>query len=88
MMAVAEHGTHGEAYNLGTNGETVITIGELACMIRRLLDSKAKIAYDTEAEIGDRHRCTDSTKAQKLGWKYQVGLQWGLSEVIEWYTNK
>jgi GDP-L-fucose synthase len=87
MMTIAEHGTHGEVYNLGTNGETVITIGELACMIRRLLDSKARIVFDTSAEIGDRHRRTDSTKAQRLGWRYQIGLQYGLSEVIEWYLN-
>jgi GDP-L-fucose synthase len=88
MMAVAEHGTSGEAYNLGTNGETVITIGELACMLRRLLGSGASIAFDEESEIGDRHRCTDSTKAQALGWRYKIGLPYGLSEVIEWYVNR
>lgn len=87
MMVVAEYGVHNEAYNLGTNGATVVTIGELACMIRRLLDSKARIVYDTHAEIGDVRRRTDSTKAQRLGWKYQVGLRWGLSEVIEWYLK-
>ena len=88
MMVVAENGIHGEAYNLGTDGKTVITIGELASMICRILDSKSRIVYDTEIEIGDVRRRTNSTKAQRLGWLYQVGLAYGLSEVIEWYINR
>jgi GDP-L-fucose synthase len=85
MMAVAEHGKRGEAYNLGTSGATMITIGRLAETIYTLTDSGADVTIDYNTETGDKGRSTDSSNAQALGWKHRVSLEEGLGRVIEWY---
>lgn len=88
MMVAAEHGISGEVYNLGTSGDTQITIGELAELIYALTDSDADVTIDHNAETGDAARCTDSSKARALGWKHQVSLEEGLKNVIEWYRKE
>lgn len=87
MMAVAEHGKRSEAYNLGTSGHTQVAISELAAMIYALTDSNTAVTIDHNAETGDAGRCTDSSKAGALGWKYRVSLEEGLGHVIEWYKK-
>ena len=85
MMAVAEHGKRGEAYNLGTHRETQVSISNLAYLIAGLVDHKGAIIFDEDAPTGDRSRSTDSIKAQALGWKHQVALEEGLDRTIEWW---
>lgn len=87
MMAVAEFGQRDEVYNLGTSGDTQISIGRLSEMIYVLTDSKADITIDHNAETGDKARCTDSGKVQALGWKHRISLEEGLGRVIEWYRS-
>lgn len=88
VMVVAERGGPGEAYNLGTDGRTVISIAELAAMLKRLTDSRAEISFVQDRPTGDQHRRTDSAKAQNLGWKYLVGLEQGLEHLIAWYKKE
>jgi GDP-L-fucose synthase len=88
MMAVAEHGSLGEIYNLGTSGETQITIGQLAEMIYALTESDANVTIDHNAKTGDIGRSTDSSKARVLGWEHQIGLEEGLRRVINWYQSR
>jgi len=88
MMVAAEHGISGEVYNLGTSGETQITIGRLAELIYALTGSTADVTIDHNAETGDVARCTDSSKAHALGWKHRVSLEEGLGNVIEWYRKE
>ena len=87
MMAVAEHGERGQAYNLGTSGATKITIQRLAELIYTLTGSTADVTLDMNAETGDAGRSTDSSSAEALGWEYQVGLEEGLGQVVEWYRK-
>lgn len=87
MMFVAEHGRHGQAYNVGTGGETKVTMADLASVISILTGSKAKIEYDTTAEIGNVHRYTDSSKIESLGWRYKIPLEDGLDRTVEWYRQ-
>ena len=88
MLAVAEHGDRGGAYNLGTGGETVITIQGLAQMIQLLTDHLGPVKFNSDAPTGDFARSTDSSKAQALGWKYKVGLEEGLQRTIEWWDEQ
>lgn len=88
MMTVAEHGECGEVYNLGTSRDTQITIGSLARAIYELTGSNADVTIDCNTVTGDMSRCTDSSKAAALGWKYQVSLRDGLRQVIEWYKRR
>jgi GDP-L-fucose synthase len=87
MMAVAEQGVCGEAYNLGTSGDTQITIARLSELIYVLTGSTADVTLDCNAETGDKGRSTDSSKAQALGWRHKVSLEEGLGRVIEWYKS-
>lgn len=84
MMAVAEHGTSGEAYNLGTGGDTQVTIRELAGMIGAAIGSTSRIAFVPDAPTGDESRSTNADKVRALGWRHEVGLEEGLRRVVEW----
>jgi len=88
MLAVAEHGERGEAYNLGTNGETQVSIAELAEMIQELVGYKGAIDYIEGVSTGDVARRTDCTKIHALGWKHQVELWDGLKWTVEWSREK
>lgn len=85
MMFVAEHGGHGQVYNLGTGGETKVTVADLASVISVLTGSNARIEYDAVAATGDAHRFTDVSKLEGLGWKYRIPLEDGIDRVIRWY---
>jgi GDP-L-fucose synthase len=84
MMAVAEHGTSGEAYNAGTGGDTQVTIRQLAGMIGAAMGSTARIAFVSDAPTGDATRSTNAGKLRALGWRHEVGLDEGLQRTIEW----
>jgi len=88
MMAVAEKGARGEAYNLGTGGETQVSIGELAEMIARFAEFHGVIDFTNELPTGDRSRSTTSNKAHELGWRHKVGLQEGLIRTIGWWKGQ
>lgn len=87
MMAVAEHGKTGEVYNLGTSGDTQISISRLSEMIYALTGSDTDVTIDNNAETGDVGRSTDSSKIRALGWKHRISLEEGLGRVIEWYLS-
>jgi len=88
MMAVAERGASGEVYNLGTSGDTQVTIRRLAEMICTLTGDKANPVFNPDAETGDVGRCTDSSKARALGWHHRISLEEGLGQVVEWYREQ
>jgi nucleoside-diphosphate-sugar epimerase len=86
MMVLAEKGERGEAYNLGTNRETQVTIAELAELIKAISGNDTHLKF-IEGETGDKGRSTNSSKAHALGWRHQVGLEEGLQRVITWYLT-
>jgi len=88
MMAVAEHGDRGQAYNLGTSGETSVSIRLLAMMISKLTGFKGDIEFDADAPTGDFMRSTDSDKAHKLGWHHKVDLVEGLRRTVKWWNEQ
>jgi len=88
MLAVAERGVRGEAYNLGTNGQTTISIYGLAQMIQLLTDHQGTIHFDPDAPTGDESRSTDSSKANALDWEHSVSLEEGLLSTIEWWKEQ
>jgi GDP-L-fucose synthase len=88
MLAVAEHGVRGEAYNLGTGGETRVAIATLAQMIQLACSHQGLIDFNLDAPTGDQSRSTDASKAQALGWKHEVGLEEGLKRTVEWWREQ
>lgn len=87
MLAVAEHGRRGEAYNLGTNGETKTSIAMLTQLIGKLTRFAGLLEFDEDAPTGDQSRSTDAGKASALGWKYKIPLEEGLRRTIEWWNE-
>jgi GDP-L-fucose synthase len=85
MLAAAEHGQRGEAYNLGTNGGTQVNIRELALTIAEITDFQGHINFVEGAPTGDRSRSTDSGKANALGWDYIMTLESGLQRTVDWW---
>jgi len=87
MLAVAEKGERGEAYNLGTYGDTQVSIRELALLVSDLTGFKGSINFVEDVPTGDRSRSTDAAKVHRLGWEHQVGLEEGLRRTIEWWNE-
>lgn len=87
MMAALEHGEHKGVYNLGTHGETCVTLQELLATIMALAGVDKRVEWVGGIESGDPARWSDCTKIHKLGWTHQTSLVDGLREVIEWYKT-
>lgn len=85
LLTLAEHGRRGEAYNLGTNGETQVTIRELAETIQRLTGFQGSVLFKRDAPTGDQSRSTDTAKANVLDWAHEVGLREGLQRTVDWW---
>jgi len=84
LVACAEHGLPGEAYNLASGVETSVL--ELATQINELTDNPAPIAL-APARDWDRsgRRFGDPTKArEQLGFSAATALRDGLAETIAW----
>lgn len=89
MIAALTYGRAGEAYNLGTNAETCVTIATLARMVTAACGVPDKPAvFSSHYDSGDPGRWTDCRKArQELGWRHKVGLAGGLRDVVDWYRG-
>jgi GDP-L-fucose synthase len=88
MLNVAMAGFRGEAYNLGTGGETKVAIASLAQMIQWLTDHQGLIDFNADAPTGDESRSTAISKVLTLGWKHEVGLEEGLRCTVEWWREE
>lgn len=88
LMAAMESGRHKEAYNIGTNGDTCVTIREVMSHIQVLLGQDKPVTYSSEYDAGDPARWSDCTKAIKeLKWHADTSLIDGLEKTIAWYQE-
>lgn len=78
-------------------GQGVIQIGpdvctsirEVAEMVVRISGKPIAVRFDTSKPEGDRGRCADYSKAQRvLGWKPSVSLQDGLGMLYKWIEHQ
>lgn len=98
MMHALQTGMHGEAYNLGTNGNTAVSIEQLIATIQRIIRDRKKLLvsseyhkpllFSNEFDPGDSERWSDCKKIKHLGWSHQVTLEEGLHKTISWYLGK
>ena len=89
MIEAMQKGQRGETYNLGTSGETQVSISALARIIRHLSGSQSEIILANDGVAGDEHRYTDCCKAQRdFGWAHSINLQTGLGRTIEHYRSQ
>jgi GDP-L-fucose synthase len=89
MIAALEHGQGGEVYNLGTDGLTAVSIGDLILTLRELTGMEHKpIEFKQQFDSGDDTRCSNCIKAWRdLKWRSQTELREGLKKIVEWYKE-
>ena len=89
MLAALEHGQPGRAYNLGTNGDTCVSIRDLMALIQSLTATEDKPVRGKQLfDGGDDQRYSDASRANvELGWRHEVGLRDGLKAVVAWYLE-
>ena len=88
ILHALEHGAHHAAYNVGTNGETCISIRELVGLIQIATDTEDKeVVFTQDFDSGDPARRSDCTAIKDLGWYPEIPLLRGLQDVVEWYQG-
>ncbi len=88
LLALAKHGRHGQAYNLGTHGTTAVPIGLLAQWLGEAAGVDKPTRYVKAFDGGDDRRWTNCTKAQQeCGWHYRTNMHAGLAEMVAWYKQ-
>lgn len=69
--------------NVGTGVD--VAIRELAGIVRDAVGFEGRITWDTSRPDGTPRKLLDVTKINRLGWKYQVKLEDGISDTYEWF---
>jgi dTDP-glucose 4,6-dehydratase len=81
-----EHGTPGEAYNVGGPDEC-----PNIDVVRRILEltgnDESLIKYVTDRPGHDRRYSLGSEKIRALGWEAQVRFDEGLPQTVRWYED-
>lgn len=72
--------------NIGT-GEDV-TIKELAYIIKEQMSYRGTIEFDITKPDGTMRKLQSITRLADLHWSYQIKLNDGISQIINWYLNK
>ncbi len=67
--------------NIGTGKD--YTIGELAEIVKEVVNYEGKIIYDVSKPDGVLVKLQDVTKISQLGWKYKVDLKEGICQVYD-----
>lgn len=75
-----------EIINIGTGQD--ITIRELATQIKKIVDFKGKIVWDSAKPDGTPRKLLDVTKINNLGWKYKIDLEKGIKKLYTSYKIK
>lgn len=88
LLEVAMSGQNREIYNIGTNGQTQISIGGLVKMIQGLTSTESKPIEFTGGNAGDVARWSKCGKAYLLNHLWtNADLTSGLRQTIEWYQS-
>ncbi len=72
--------------NIGTGKE--ISVKQLAETIKNTIGYQGNLYFNTSKPDGTMRKLTDSSKLEKLGWKYTVELEEGIKRMYEWYLDK
>jgi len=71
--------------NIGTGEDC--TIGELADLIKQVVDFPGKLTFDADKPDGTPRKLLDVSKLQSLGWKHSISLKEGLRDTYQWYLE-
>ena len=71
--------------NIGTGKE--ITIRELAEKIKKEIDYKGTILWNSDKPDGTPRKLTDVSKLHSLGWQHRIEIDEGIHRLTQWYKN-
>ena len=71
--------------NIGTGEE--ISIAGLAELVAEIVGYKGEIRFDKTKPDGTPRKLLDVTLLENLGFKHQITLREGITEVYNWYTS-
>ncbi len=74
-----------EFVNIGSGCE--ISIGELAETIKKVVDYKGRIIFDTTKPDGTPRRVLDNSRINGMGWKPEIGMEEGLRREYAYYLE-
>jgi len=74
-----------EIINVGTGAD--VTIKNLAEAIASIVGYKGKIIWDTSKPNGTMRKVLDVSKINKLGWKAETSLLYGIQKTYKWYLD-
>ncbi len=87
LVAAMKKGLGKGTMQVGPN--VCISIKEIAEMLVRISGKDIAVKYDTAKPEGDRGRCADFSKANKiLGWEPKVELKDGLQQLYHWIQDR
>jgi GDP-L-fucose synthase len=64
-----------------------ITIADLALLIKKTIDYKGEIVFDTSKPDGTPRKLMDTTKLNQMGWKPKISLQEGIKRILKQKFN-
>jgi len=85
MVVAMLNGKNKQAYNIGTGGETAISIGELVGTLMDVAGIQKDIVWVDKFDGGDSKRCTDNGRINEIGFTHRVTLSDGLVAVVNDY---
>jgi GDP-L-fucose synthase len=74
-----------EIINVGVG--TDVSIRELAALIATVVGYQGALCFDTSKPDGTPRKLLDVTRLQTLGWQPRIGLQEGIAQTYQWYTQ-
>lgn len=71
--------------NIGTGKD--VSIKELAETIKGLVGFNGSLEFNADKPDGTMKKLTDVSKLHELGWKHNIELEDGISQMYQWYTS-
>lgn len=63
------------------------TIKELVLLIAKIVDFKGEIIFDKSKPDGTPRKLLDVSRLNRLGWKYSIPLEEGLTKTYAWFLE-
>ncbi|MDQ2839672.1 MAG: GDP-mannose 4,6-dehydratase [Acidobacteriota bacterium] len=77
-----------EAFNIGGGAENSASLLEVISQIKMLTRSSPRVEWDVERRGDQKWYVSDISKATRiLGWRPEISVRQGLSNLLDWYSN-